>query len=139
MPPAIRLSPKRPTFIILLLIYERQRLLLPVLNPNFLDWLSESAARCVLRSNQLLVDELVDAELPKFPPEAGALDATERKLRRGPGAVIDKDHPGVDAARQSFPSLHVLAEDRRTKPELRPLPHPHTLALPPPLPPIAHF
>jgi len=59
-------------------------------------------------ADQLLVEELLNAEVGKLLSITGPLDPAEREIRRTHRRVVDKDHAGVDSAGDPLAPLGVL-------------------------------
>lgn len=58
-------------------------------------------------TNQLLIDEFLNAKAGKLPPVAGVLYTAERQFRCGPGRVVDEDHSRFDATGNVFASFYL--------------------------------
>src|SRR6476659_8529980 len=79
--------------------------------------------------DELLVDELLNAEVGELVAVARDLDPAERKVRLETGRVVDVGHAGVDALGDLDAMLDVAGEDRSAQTEARVVGQPHGFVL----------
>src|SRR6476469_3390080 len=79
----------------------------------------DRSGRCVDRDDvdELLVDELLNAEVGELVAVAGDLDPAKRKIGLEPGRVVDVHHAGVDARGDLDAMLDVAGEHRAAQAE----------------------
>ena len=79
--------------------------------------------------DQLVVDELLEAEAKQFAPVAGTADTAKGQVGLHLGRVVDKDHPCRNALRDLKAVLFVGRKNRTAETERRVVGNAHGVVL----------